>query len=405
MDQSIVNSARDFAISRLSADLPSYIKYHDLFHTETVVSGVLNIGQGEGLSDNELQLLEVAAWFHDLGYLDRVEGHESLSAEMVDEFLREKGFDNKAEIEIIKGLIRSTEMGFSATSKLEMIIQDADMAHLGLVGAIERSQLLKEEKEDITGEKIGEKEWIQTNLEFYSNHEYHTETARKEFGPSKAEHLKLMEKNLANLNGGSEAPKKKDGGKKKKKEKKGKKDKVERKGRGVETMFRVTLKNHMALSQIADNKANIMLSINAIIVSIVLTSLFPKLDNNAFLIWPSVLLLAVCIASIIFATISTIPKVTTGLSSLQAIRERKVNLLFFGNFYNLKLDDYIFGMQDLMEDDDYLYETLMKDLYFLGKVLNKKYKHLRICYSVFMVGIILSVLAYLLAFALMFESI
>jgi hypothetical protein len=161
----------------------------------------------------------------------------------------------------------------------------------------------------------------------------------------------------------------------------------------------------MALSQIADNKANIMLSINAIIVSIVLTSLIPKLDNNTFLIWPSVLLLTVCVVSIIFATISTIPKVTSGTSSLQAVRERKVNLLFFGNFYNLDLDDYIFGMKDMMQDDEYLYETLMKDLYFLGKVLNKKYKYLRVCYSVFMVGIILSVLAYLASFALMFKPI
>jgi hypothetical protein len=236
---------------------------------------------------------------------------------------------------------------------------------------------------------VKKSEWVKMNIAFFETYGYYTEAAKEKYGAKKQAYLESLK----------EKAKKKKGGKKKKSEG------VTRRGRGVETMFRVTLKNHMALSQIADNKANIMLSINAIIVSIVLTSLFPKLDNNAFLIWPSVILLTVCVLSIIFATISTIPKVTTSVSSIAAIKERKVNLLFFGNFYNLDLDDYIFGMQDLMTDDDYLYETLMKDLYFLGKVLNKKYKYLRICYGVFMVGIILSVFAYIIYFALIFNPV
>lgn len=168
-------------------------------------------------------------------------------------------------------------------------------------------------------------------------------------------------------------------------------------------MFRVTLKNHTALSQIADNKANIMLSINAIIILVVLSTLLPKLDNNADLLWPSILLLTVCIVAVIFATISTIPKVTRNGASPEMVKNRQTNLLFFGNFQGLDLDVYIDGMKELMDDDDYLYETLMKDLYYLGKVLNKKYYYLRLCYTVFVIGIVLSVIAYMVSLYFMFQ--
>jgi hypothetical protein len=61
-------------------------------------------------------------------------------------------------------------------------------------------------------------------------------------------------------------------------------------------------------------------------------------------------------------------------------------------------------MKDLMDDDDYLYETLMKDLYYLGKVLNKKYHYLRLCYTVFVIGIVLSVIAYMVSLFFMFQA-
>jgi HD superfamily phosphodiesterase len=388
MEQSIVEAAQQFATEKLKSELPNYVKYHDLGHTQTVANEVADLAKKEGVDENTIRVLEVAAWMHDLGYLQKVEGHEELSVQIAREFMNLHEVD-VAEQELVTRLIRATALDRSASDKLEEIIKDADLAHLGLEFSEERTEMLRQEREILEDKPIKKMDWAKMNIEFFERNNYYTSAAKEKYGDKKQAVLDALK---AKVKGQKKVSKKKD-------------KKASSRGRGIETMFRVTLKNHMALSQIADNKANIMLSINAIIVSIVLTSLIPKLDNNTFLIWPSVLLLTVCVVSIIFATISTIPKVTSGASSLQAVRERKVNLLFFGNFYNLDLDDYIFGMKDMMQDDEYLYETLMKDLYFLGKVLNKKYKYLRVCYGVFMVGIILSVLAYLASFALMFEPI
>ena len=80
------------------------------------------------------------------------------------------------------------------------------------------------------------------------------------------------------------------------------------------------------------------------------------------------------------------------------VKQKKVNLLFFGNFHKMKLDDFEWAMGEMMQDRDYLYSSMKKDLYFLGLVLHRKYKILRITYSIFLIGIIASVIAFAIAF-------
>jgi len=179
-----------------------------------------------------------------------------------------------------------------------------------------------------------------------------------------------------------------------------KKNKSEVPERGVETMFRVALKNHMTLSNIADTKANILLSVNAIIVSLALSNLLPKLDNpsNNYLIVPTVIFIMFTVASIILSILATRPNVTEGKFTKEDVANKKVNLLFFGNFHQMKLPDFEWGITEMMQDRDYLYGSLTKDLYFLGLVLNRKYKILRLTYTVFMIGIIVSVSVFAISF-------
>ena len=165
-------------------------------------------------------------------------------------------------------------------------------------------------------------------------------------------------------------------------------------------MFRVTLKNHITLSDIADTKANILLSVNAIIVSLVLSNLVSKLDNpsNAYLIWPTIIFTLFTVASMILSVLATRPNVTSGKFTKEDVANKKVNLLFFGNFHKMSLPDFEWAMGEMMKDRDYLYSSMKKDLYFLGKVLDRKYKILRVTYTVFMVGIIVSVISFAASF-------
>src|SRR5690606_26787684 len=90
-------------------------------------------------------------------------------------------------------------------------------------------------------------------------------------------------------------------------------------------------------------------------------------------------------------------KISGGTFTEQEVKQKKVNLLFFGNFHKATYEQYDVAMRDMMLDTDYLYTTLIKDIYFLGKVLGRKYKLIRLAYNVFMIGIVISVLAFTIA--------
>jgi hypothetical protein len=161
-------------------------------------------------------------------------------------------------------------------------------------------------------------------------------------------------------------------------------------GRGVESMFRLTARNQINLSSIADNKANILISVNSIVLTLLLTTGMDKISDYPVVAFPAISFLLTSISTIIFAILATRPKISSGKFTEEDINNKKVNLLFFGNFYNMKLEEYEWAIKELMADQEYLYSSMIRDQYSLGKVISRKYKLIRIAYTLFMVGLILS---------------
>ena len=167
--------------------------------------------------------------------------------------------------------------------------------------------------------------------------------------------------------------------------------------RGIETMFRTTSKNHMELSSIADNKANIMISINSIILSVMVSVLLRKLEEYPHMTIPAMMLTIVCLTTIVFAVLATRPNISKGKFERLDIVNKETNLLFFGNFHRMSLRDYQWAMREMLQDADYHYGSMIKDIYFLGAVLGKKYRLLRMSYTIFMFGFVLSILGFIVA--------
>lgn len=165
--------------------------------------------------------------------------------------------------------------------------------------------------------------------------------------------------------------------------------------RGISDMYRTSYRTHLDLSGLADNKSNIMISINGVIISIVIASISPKIDSNPWLLIPTAALLLSCLLSMVFAIISARPRVSNEPVTLEDVRANRANILFFGNFYTMSREDYVEGMAELMQDSESLYDNMSRDIHGLGEVLAKKYRLLRISYNVFMVGLILSVFSFI----------
>jgi hypothetical protein len=189
--------------------------------------------------------------------------------------------------------------------------------------------------------------------------------------------------------------------KKKKKKKKEKEKKKEGDGtrlgssRGIETMFRTSYRQHIDLSSLADTKANIMITINGIIVSVLLASISPKIDSNNWLLLPTSVLLLGCLMSMVFAILSARPRVSSRIVTLEDVRANQSNILFFGNFVNMSERDFLVGMEELLQNTDNLYNNMMRDIYGLGKVLKRKFELLRIAYNVFMISLSISIMLFI----------
>ena len=384
----IVQKAEDFVTNLLEAELDSKFLYHNLKHTQRVVKSTKELIEHHELNAKEREQLILSAWLHDTGYTKGTKNHEEASCGIAEQFLSDLDY-NETDIAVVKQLIMSTKMEHQPTSVLENIIRDADASHFAQKSYWETTDYLREELKLLGIADYSPKEWRDKNIKMFREyHQYYTDYAKENWEAGKQSNLKQLikekktEKQIA------------------KKEALKAKYKSESPDRGIQTLFRVTLKNHLTLSDIADTKANILLSVNAIIISVALSNLIPKLDNpsNSYLIYPTVIFITFSVISMVLAVLATRPNVTSGKFSKQDVAQKKVNLLFFGNFHKMSLNDYEWAIQELVKDKDYIYSSLTKDLYFLGLVLNRKYNILRWTYTIFIIGIVISVIAFGISF-------
>jgi Family of unknown function (DUF5706) len=166
---------------------------------------------------------------------------------------------------------------------------------------------------------------------------------------------------------------------------------------GVQTMFKNSSSNHQRLSMMADNKAFIMITVNSIIISVAIGLFIGKFVQIPHLIWPTILLVLVNIAAIIYSVLATRPNIPSGTFTREQVDNKTVNLLFFGSYYKMTLPEYEYGIRQMMDDSEFLYGSLIKDIYWQGRTLGRKFRLLRISYDIFMYGIALSVAAYMVA--------
>jgi predicted metal-dependent HD superfamily phosphohydrolase len=417
METDLIKKARILAENTFAGKVFEKHNFHNLHHTQEVVRAAELIGLKSDLNEDEVESVLIAAWLHDIGYEQGSQDHEAIAADRARKMLEEAGASAKKTNEVVDA-IESTKMPQQPKSIIGKVLCDADLFHLSTEKCDENGYKLRDEWKSLGFKDMEDDEWIQFNLQFMESHRYHTSYGQDVLEDGKKKNIKRLRKMLSGESGKEKKEKEKEKDKEKDKSngsegnvdkleaevsklrEKLKKAKAQKPDRGIETMFRTTSHNHILLSEMADNKANILITINSIILSIVVSVLIRKLEENPKLMIPTILLVLVCLTTTVFAILSTRPIVNTGTFTREDIHAKRTNLLFFGNFFGMNLPDYEWGMREMMKDSEYLYGSLIKDIYFLGKVLGRKYKYLRIAYNIFMYGFVLSILSFLIALAL-----
>lgn len=396
MTSDLIDRSRNYAESTLDKLQDKYA-YHNLQHTRQVVSAVEEIGKRCGLNDDQMETALIAAWIHDTGYTMGCEHHEHNSALAAEKLLKDWGAP-QTKIEAVNKAIEATVMPQNPKDIVGQVLCDADLSHLATENLMDVSSRLRKEMSVTKSKEFTDEEWYKFNIDFLENHRYFTHYGKEVLEEKKRKNIKKLKKKLKP---GVDSKYLKELEKDLEKIHR-KLDKGLRPERGIETMFRITSQNHITLSEMADTKANIMVSINAIILSVVVSVLFRKLEEFPDLLIPTIMLVFSCLLTIVYAVLATRPNISSGKFTQEDIKQKRTNLLFFGNFHGMQLDNYEWGMKEMMKDADYLYGSIIKDIYFNGKVLARKYRLLRISYSIFMFGFVASILAFLIAMLLFY---
>ena len=376
----IAQKAAEFVADLFKRELSNKYVYHNLTHTIETAEACMNAAEFYGLKDDEKLSLLLAAWFHDTGYVKTYKGHEEVSKEYARHFLESEGCREELITQVEK-LINVTKYEAKPENLLEEIMCDADHVSAGKKRFFRKAELLRIEWETFLDKHYTDQEWAKEQQQFIISTNFYTEYFRREYGSRREKNIEKQRGTLIKA--------------------KAKKQKNKEPKRGTETMYRATYRNHINLSQIADEKANMMISINTIIMSVIITVVGSGftfsgqsfVESMRYTI-PIAILLLGSLFSVIFAVISARPNVTSKKVNLEKIRKKKSSVLFFGNFSNMKLQEFIDSMQELMSSKDLLYDNMTVDLYYLGLVLTDKYRMLRISYNIFMAGLVLAVVAF-----------
>lgn len=397
METELVHRAKNYAEDALGKKLPDHYVFHNLQHTRDVAAAAEEIGLATKLSSDQLETVMIAAWLHDIGYIQGFTDHEKASAETAVKLLTEWRASEQ-KIKDVQRTIMATQMPQNPQDAMGEVLCDADLHHLATPDIWDRGRCLRAEFETFKNIRFdSDEQWLKYNLDFFKQHGYFTEYGKNTLQPRKKENAKKLKKMIKSMSGDEKDLQKEV------EKLRAKLEKASRPDRGIETMFRTTSENHVTLSGMADTKANIMISINTIILSIIVSVLFRKLGEFPHLLVPTLMLVATCLATIVMAILATRPNVSKGTFTRKDIEDKKANLLFFGNFHEMELKEYEWGMREMMKDYDYLYGSMIKDIYFLGKVLARKYKWLRLSYTLFMFGFVSSILIFLIQMILNYQ--
>jgi predicted metal-dependent HD superfamily phosphohydrolase len=380
---------KDFVFNLFKEKLPQYCVYHNFNHTKLTVDAVKKISEEYDLDSEDKENLIIAAWFHDVGYVVSNQNHEKESIEITKEYFK-KTID-KDRLDKIADLISSTVYLSEKNNLLEEILHDADFSNIGKKKFVQRADLLKCEWEKINNKTYSDVEWADLQYNFIIQKIFKTEAAEKKYG-------KRRERNITNQR--NAVDKAKNDQYKLHLKTEATKAKTNKEGRGIETLYRSVYGYHMELSSMADQKANIMISINTIVVSVIIT-LFGSgftFGNSEGLrhvrfVFPMLLLVISSLISVTFAILSARPNITS--KEKYELDRKDSSVLFFGNFAQLKIKEFVDHIRELKDSKDDLYDSMTVDIYHLGGVLVKKYKLLKWSYNIFMGGLILCAIGFM----------
>lgn len=387
----IVQKTQEHVLGLFNEKGSSKLLFHDYRRAVEIANLIQDIGTYSGFNEfsTETEIAKISSWFLALGKLFNFNTPLEISKSAAVQFLKENNYPQ----ELIDAVLSCISSFHQLPEKPEdQLLHDASLAYWATSNNTRLSPLLRLEEELIMEKKYEIQEWEEKHLESLLQSKFYTTYGQMVFTPILNQNIIDQKKRTDNIT-------------LKLKGKKGNEDRLLRKYQGIEpklpqrgaqTFFRAVYQNHIQLSAIADNKANMMTGINTILVSVVISIItYSRVTYEVpATTMPLAIFLLTALVSLIFSVLSASPRVTKKNKKGDDVIDARNNIAFFGNFVSMEVEEFEQAMDAMLRNDELLYGNMSRDLYYLGKTLDKKYKLLRISYHVFLGGFIISVLLF-----------
>lgn len=366
-----------------SAD-SSRLVFHTVEHTRMIAGYSIEIALHYNLIESDCIIVGIAAWFHDVDYLfAEADKRKVKSVELMKAFMA--GESQEPEIvHAIEECILATNWPAQPSNLLQQILIDSVNYHLGTDTFFSQNELLYQEQL-LTNNQLSRYKWIKQTIKYLQKHQYFTEYCKDKLLVRKNRHIKGLKKEIKQLKADALLEKENS---------KGTSQNSSFSHKRKQEVLLLTTGHYDKLIAAADVKGNILLSINAIIASIIILLLPDKLPSDFLEAIPVIILMLTCVVSIIMSILVIWPKPASGVFKQNDIDNNKINLLNFGNFYKMSYGEYEQTTKLMMEDAEYFNMSLLQQTYYSGVDVARKYRLIRIAYTIFLTGIIVSVIAF-----------
>lgn len=393
---------------RIITGYPETIVYHNIKFARRFEGYIDKIGEHANLPIEDILLGKIGTWLVSASFKDVVHkikeneyfnnlSEESLS--LLDKMVTKDKISTEHLTALQTGI---SELAFPVqpNSMIGKLLVDGITADIVMEDGQKRLKKFYEELilKDVT---ISRKKWYDVAINIAENFEFHIEYCKEEYQGLFDDLTIGLKKEKKKLDKSKDLALKKELNISDQELKALKKNLIGVKGRdarGIQTVFRTMSKNHYTLNEMVDRKASIMITVNSIILSLVLGGIVgnDSLINDTHMIihsLPIVFLTLGAGGSIFFAILSTRPDSTHGQFTEDQIRNKEGNLMFYGNYHGMKERDFQWAFLQMVNDQEYMYESMVRDLYYLGQVLDKKYNQIRKSLNIFIIGLAASALA------------
>lgn len=401
INKSIPENASDHVFELMKDKLPGIYVYHNYKHTEEVVESVKKLAGKQNLNADDIEIVTLAAWFHDIGFIEKSINHEDASVKIAEEYLRSINYSEEKIAKVI-GCINATRYPQLPKNYLEEIIADADLLHLGTKEYYDRTELLRIEWERSENKKFTDLEWLKINIDFLTAHKYFTKYALKNYDEGKTEKLiKLQKLYRKKIKEAENFKIEKDKFDFKNEELSFKKESLKQVDMITDSERHESI--YISVSKLfnqrnaIDGKANVMLIINSIFIllTLILFIFDQNIDQKFYL--PIFILLATSLLCIIYSVFESITDAKSKNHDKNGIHGNSQNPFLISNFPKISLKEFSAKTNHQLNNKEELLESFIADFYFFSKEVLKKQEYLRICFLIFTYGILLSVIVFAIA--------